>query len=34
MAKSDRYKCSECGAIHGGVYSKDLCQDCYKKKNG
>ncbi len=32
MAKSDQYKCTKCGAIHGGVHSPRLCQDCYKKQ--
>jgi rubrerythrin len=31
MADSDKYKCKVCGAIHGGVYSPDVCAECYKK---
>lgn len=30
-ARSHRYKCTNCGAIHGGVYSSKLCADCYLK---
>jgi hypothetical protein len=34
FSKSDvKYKCTSCGQIHGGVYSKSLCQDCYTKAN-
>lgn len=29
-ASSYGFKCTNCGVIHGGVYSRTLCADCYK----
>ena len=31
MANSNKYKCTKCGAIHGGVDSTTLCHECYMK---
>lgn len=31
MSKSPVYTCKQCGAPHGGVYSADLCHNCYMK---
>lgn len=25
------FKCTKCGAYHGGVYSRTLCANCYIK---
>lgn len=32
-AASYGFKCTRCGVIHGGVYSRTLCADCYKQLN-
>ncbi len=31
MGESQKFKCRVCGVLHGGVYSPNVCQDCYKK---
>lgn len=28
---SQKFKCTICGKIHGGVYSTTVCQQCYEK---
>ncbi|MBP5858655.1 peptidoglycan-binding protein [Marivibrio halodurans] len=30
-ARSPRYTCSRCGALHGGVFSPSLCHRCWVK---
>nr|WP_262348854.1 hemocin structural protein [Avibacterium paragallinarum] len=30
-ARSPVYTCSVCGAKHGGVYSPNVCHNCYNK---
>ena len=31
MARSPRFTCTVCGALHGGVYSKYVCHNCFNK---
>lgn len=31
LEKSPRYKCVQCGAWHGGVFSPSVCADCWEK---
>ena len=31
FAKADEFKCKQCGAFHGGLYSTRICLDCWKK---
>mmetsp|Transcript_68652 Transcript_68652/g.61674 ORF Transcript_68652/g.61674 Transcript_68652/m.61674 type:complete len:86 (-) Transcript_68652:83-340(-) len=31
--RGPRYRCRQCGGIHGGCYG-DLCPFCYFKRNG
>jgi murein L,D-transpeptidase YcbB/YkuD len=30
-AASPSYRCTNCGAFHGGVFSSKLCSDCFEK---
>lgn len=32
--RSIRYNCKRCGAPHGGVNDRYLCDNCLKKPNG
>ncbi|MEW5729134.1 MAG: peptidoglycan-binding domain-containing protein [Pseudomonadota bacterium] len=31
VERSPRYKCTVCGALHGGVYSPTVCHNCFVK---
>jgi len=31
FAKAAEFKCKQCGAFHGGLYSTRICPDCWKK---
>lgn len=31
LARSPQYTCMVCGALHGGVYSPNICHQCFLK---
>ena len=31
LANSKKLKCKVCGVLHTGIYSANVCMDCYSK---